>query len=416
MVIYREPDPSNNRERSASRKSLSPVPFGHPPPVTKTFYAGGVCKKSAGDRSARCVLPRAVSVAHWDLAQQPSRAKPGVWPQGWRYNGGDQTFRPECDMFILRQLAPNRVFLTLLLVSCTPSIEPESDTRFLSPSDPRVSGMVFVPAGPFIMGSTEQDIQALYESYGGSRALYESEFPQRIVTLDDFYIDRTEVTQTQYKIFVDDTHRPVPYVNREWASLYNWERGTFPEGMARHPVVLVSWDDANAYCDWAGKSLPSEEEWGKAGRGMGGQSYPWGNQWDRTILNSSSTLVGGDLSTIEEWTDWWRDSYNGELRARVVTTVPVGSYPSGASPHGALDMAGNVSEWTENWFDSYPDSPYPNPQFGTTYRTIRGGDWYLDRIYTRAAARLRSPPDHLVPTIGFRCVCRKEDVARVPEG
>ena len=67
----------------------------------------------------------------------------------------------------------------------------------------------------------------------------------------------------------------------------------------------------------------------------------------------------GDLSTIEEWTDWWRDSYNGELRARVVTTVPVGSYPAGASPYGALDMAGNVFEWTENWFDSYPDSPYP---------------------------------------------------------
>ncbi len=330
----------------------------------------------------------------------------------WR----DPTISLELDMSILRQLAPNILLLTLFLVSCTPNIELKTDKRFLPPDDPRVSGMVFVLAGPFLMGSTEQEIQAQFESYGGWRALYESEFPLRMVTLDDFYIDQTEVTQAQYKIFVDDTHRPLPYVDREWASLYNWENGTFPEGLAHHPVVLVSWDDANAYCEWAGKSLPTEEEWEKAARGIGGQSYPWGNQWDRTTLNSSSTLAGRELSTIEEWTDWWRDSYNGELRAKVVTTRPVGSYPAGASPYGALDMAGNVFEWTEDWFDSYPGSPYQNPQFGKTYRAIRGGDWYLDRIYTRAAARLRNPPDHMVPTIGFRCVCRKEDVVRVPRG
>ncbi len=287
---------------------------------------------------------------------------------------------------------------------------------FLPTDDPRYGSMVFVPGGPFVMGSTEQEIQAQYESYGGSRGLYESEFPTRTVTLDDFYIDRTEVTQSQYKVFVDLTRRPVPYVDQVWASLYNWQNESFPTGMADHPVVLVSWDEANAYCDWAGKSLPTEAEWEKAARGMGGQSYPWGNQWDRTLLNSSSTVAGRELSTIEEWTDWWRDSYNGELRGEVVTTMPVGSYPAGASPYGALDMAGNVFEWTEDWFDAYPGSPYQHDHFGSTYRTIRGGDWYLDRIYTRTAARLRSPPDHRVPTIGFRCVCRREDVARVPEG
>ena len=314
------------------------------------------------------------------------------------------------------QLPLNFVFLTLMLVSCSPTVEPEPDTGFLSSSDSRVSDMVFVPAGPFVMGSTEQDIQALFESYGGSRSLYESQFPQRTLTLDDFYIDRTEVTQSQYKIFVDDTRRPVPYVDREWASLYNWENETFPEGLADHPVVLVSWDEANAYCDWAGKSLPTEGEWEKAARGENGQAYPWGDQWDRTTLNSSSTIAGRELPTIEEWTDWWRNSYNGELRAKIVTTAPVGSYPSGASPYGALDMAGNVFEWTENWFDSYPGSHYQNSQFGTTYRTIRGGDWYLDRIYTRTSARLRSPPDHRVPTIGFRCVIRKEGVGPVQEG
>jgi formylglycine-generating enzyme required for sulfatase activity len=255
------------------------------------------------------------------------------------------------------------------------------------------------------MGSAEEEIRAIHASYGGARALYEAEFPRRDVYLGAFYIDKAEVTNAKYKVFIESTGRAPPVVEREWAALYNWSAGSYPDGMADHPVVLVSFDDAEAYCEWAGQSLPSEAQWEKAARGAGGKNYPWGDQWDSSKLNSAATWSDHELPTIEVWTDWWRDVYNGELRARVVTTQPVGAYPAGASPFGVLDMAGNVFEWTRDWYQPYEGSHYENPEFGEMYRVIRGGDWYLDRIYTRTSARLRSPPDHRVPNIGFRCVC-----------
>ncbi|MCI0407812.1 MAG: formylglycine-generating enzyme family protein [Acidobacteria bacterium] len=280
---------------------------------------------------------------------------------------------------------------------------------FLPQGDPRLPGMVFVPGGRFLMGSSEQEIELLHNSYGGTRAIYESEFPRRRVEVGPFYIDRTEVTQARYKDFVDATGREPPYWGREWAALYNWERGAYPEGLADHPVVLVTFEDAEAYCRWAGKSLPAEEEWEKAARGTGGRAYPWGERWDSARLNSSTSWSHRELPQIEIWTEWWRTVYHRKLRGKVVTTRPVGSYPAGASPYGALDMAGNVFEWTASWYDAYPGSPYGNSEYGQKFRVIRGGDWYLDRIYTRAAARLRNITDHRVPTIGFRCVCRPGD-------
>ncbi len=283
-----------------------------------------------------------------------------------------------------------------------------AESGFLPSDDPRVREMVFVPAGSFLLGSTEDQIDAEYQSYGGSRVLFESEYPQRTVGVDSFYIDRTEVTQQQYSAFVEATGREVPFVDRDWASLYNWKQGAYPEGLGDHPVVLVTHDDAKAYCEWAGKSLPTEAEWEKAARGTDGRRYPWGEEWDKSRLNSSTSWSEHELPTVEIWTKWWADVYKARLRGNVVTTKPVGSYLSGASPYGALDMAGNVFEWVEDWFDAYPGSAYDNPEFGSQYRVVRGGDWYLDRIYTRAAARLRSPADHKVTTIGFRCACGEE--------
>ena len=289
-----------------------------------------------------------------------------------------------------------------------PSAASVTETGFLSPDDPRVRAMVFVPAGPFFLGSTEEQIDAAHESYGGSRVLFESEYPQRTVDVASFYIDRTEVTQRQYSAFVEATGRGVPFVDRDWASPYNWRQGGYPEGLGDHPVVLVSYEDAKAYCQWAGKSIPTEAEWEKAARGTDGRRYPWGDEWEKSRLNSSTSWSEHELPTVKIWTKWWEDVYKAQLRGNVVTTKPVGSYLSGASPYGALDMAGNVFEWVEDWFEAYPGSAYENPEFGKQYRVVRGGDWYLDRIYTRAAARLRSPADHKVTTIGFRCVCRQE--------
>ena len=291
-----------------------------------------------------------------------------------------------------------------------------AESGFLPPDDPRVREMVFIPAGSFLLGSTEDQIEAEYQSYGGSRVLFESEYPQRTIGVDSFYIDRTEVTQQQYSAFVGATGREDPLVDRDWASLYNWKQGAYPEGLGDHPVVLVTYDDAKAYCQWAGKSLPTEAEWEKAARGTDGRRYPWGNEWEKSRLNSSTSWSEHELPTVEIWTKWWEEVYKAQLRGNIVTTKPVGAYLSGASPYGALDMAGNVFEWVEDWFDAYPGSSYENPEFGKQYRVVRGGDWYLDRIYTRAAARLRSPADHKVTTIGFRCVCREESAlpAEVP--
>jgi len=281
---------------------------------------------------------------------------------------------------------------------------------FLPADDPRRLSMILVRAGSFLMGSTEQEIETQHQEYGGARALYESEYPQRRLWLDDFYIDRTEVTQSQYKAFVDSTHRDAPSLDREWAALWSWKARAYPGALANHPVVLVTYDDAVSYCRWAGKFLPTEIEWEKAARGADGRSYPWGNVWDDSRLNSSSSWSDHPLSRIEIWTEWWTKDYHERLRGKQVTTLPVGSFPAGASPYGVLDMSGNVFEWTTSWYDAYSGSPYANSEFGTEYHVIRGGDWYLDPIYARAASRLRSPSDHRVPTIGFRCVCRESGV------
>jgi formylglycine-generating enzyme required for sulfatase activity len=263
--------------------------------------------------------------------------------------------------------------------------------------------MVFVPAGPFTMGSTDAEIDAVRAGYGIDRVMYEAEVPQRTLDLPAFFLDKHEVTQADYARFVAATGREAPFVEKDWAALYNWTDGRPPEGLEQHPVVLVSFADAEAYCAWAGKALPSEAQWEKAARGSDGRAYPWGSDWAPARLNSAQTWSDAPLEGNKAWLSWWESTYKNELRGRVVTTKPAGSYPEGASPYGALDMAGNVFEWTRDWYDAYPGSTYQNPEFGQQFRVIRGGDWYLDTMYARAAARLRNPPDHKVPTIGFRC-------------
>ena len=275
-------------------------------------------------------------------------------------------------------------------------------------------GMALVRAGLFVMGSSEEEIAAVRAAYGGSRDLYTPELPRHSLVLPAFWIDRTEVTQRAYRAFVAATGHAVPDEPSVWAEPYRWSGGQPPANLLDHPVTLVSFDDARAFCRWRGMDLPTEAQWEKAARGADGRTYPWGDGYDAWRVGGAQQRSEVRLDRIERWTDWWRTTYRGRMRGREVGTFPVGSFPDGASPCGALDMAGNVFEWVDATFEAYPGASGGHPDFGHGYRVVRGGDWYLDRIYQRAAARLRAPPDHRVPTIGFRCACSHQQDAHPP--
>jgi formylglycine-generating enzyme required for sulfatase activity len=217
--------------------------------------------------------------------------------------------------------------------------------------------MVYVPAGTFQMGSNWRD-----------RSANEYEKPPHLVTLDAFWIDRTEVTNAQH------AHCVAAGVCQISAFAYDARFNG-----ADYPVVGVGWQDAADYCRWVGGRLPTEAEWEYAARGPGGHIYPWGNDPpDDTLLN-----------------------YNGN----VGDTTKVGSYPKGQSWVGALDMAGNVWEWVNDWYGEYPSEPQVNPTGPTSgeYRVARGSSWDDDRNYARVAIRSRIAPDLRYIYIGFRC-------------
>ncbi len=216
--------------------------------------------------------------------------------------------------------------------------------------------LVRVPAGEFLMGSTDADTYA-----------YPEEKPQHKVTLDEYLIGKYEVTNAQYAAYTK-------------AKGLNW---SMPQGEENHPVVYVSWDDAVAFCAWATQvtgrtvKLPTEAQWEKAARGTDGRIYPWGNEApSSTLANFSQTMA------------------------------VVGTYPSGISPYGALDMAGNVWEWTADWYSKtyYASSPSSNPQGPTTgqERVVRSGGGMGIATGVRAAIRNGNGPGAHYYLNGFR--------------
>lgn len=272
--------------------------------------------------------------------------------------------------------------LSLSRIGCMPvtreiEVKGRSEDIHITMSKLDLSDMVRVPAGSFLMGSSDEEIVKVVRELGGGELgpdvkWFSAERPQHRVYLDEFYIDKYEVTNKKYKEFVDATGHPTPR---------HWENGTYPQGREDHPVVYVSWEDANAYCQWAGKRLPTEQEWEKAARGTDARIWPWGNTFDKAKCNVES----------------WEGS----------DSKPVGSYPGGASPYGAYDMAGNVWEWTDSWYDAYPGSKLRTPEFGKKLRVLRGGSWYhydsLGPIGARCASRDRADPKSISYVAGFRC-------------
>ncbi len=236
--------------------------------------------------------------------------------------------------------------------------------------------MVFVPGGDFLMGSTDAQVQdAITQCLADGNPDWvcevnmEGETPQHTVMLDAFWIDKTEVTNSQYDICV------MTGVCRK-ASCRNMEGADGP----KNPVVCVTWDDAKTYCEWAGGRLPTEEEWEKAARGTDGRLYPWGNVFDGSKVNYCDRNCGARHSDTSV-----NDGYGG--------SAPVGSYPEGASPYGALDMAGNVEEWVDDWRDSLSGMVM-----------LRGGAWHQPSWGVRTAFRSDEiiGGSHWVE--GFRCM------------
>lgn len=254
---------------------------------------------------------------------------------------------------------------------------------FFTGCDRAPEGMVRVPAGEFLMGTDEVDAEEKAMEFGIAKPWFEDEHPARQVKLPTYSIDRHETTNAQYREFVQLTGRRQPS---------DWVSGRYPAGKDQHPVVEVTWNDANAYCQWAGKRLPTEAEWEKAARGADGREYPWGNEFDRTKAN---------------------------INNQVGHTTPIGQYQEGMSPYGAHDMIGNVWEWTTDWYKPYAGNSYDSPRFGEQARVLRGNSFAglghyapedeirIKAHYSRASYRLFMSPNRSVNDAGFRCVKSK---------
>lgn len=213
------------------------------------------------------------------------------------------------------------------------------------------AGMVFIPGGTFTMGNNSSD--------------EDSEKPEHEVKVEPFYIDQYELTNEQYYEFIKATKHPTPT---------SWSDGKFPPGEDKYPVVNISWADAGIYAKWAGKRLPTEVEWEYSARGTDKRLYPWGNEFSPRNTNSKETAKN--------------------------YAVPIGSYPSGASPFGVLDLAGNVAEWTSSDYQPYPNSK-TTPQKG--FKIIRGGSFFFDKTLAMVTTRFTEKPDVTKQFLGFRC-------------
>ncbi|MBI2195177.1 MAG: formylglycine-generating enzyme family protein [Planctomycetes bacterium] len=234
-------------------------------------------------------------------------------------------------------------------------------------------GMVLVPAGNFLMGSTDEQVRQAGARYGGEY-VYAFEKPQRPVHVDAFFIDIHPVTNQQFKEFLDATgYRPLGNRYQRMWFLRHWSDGIYPPGKAEHPVTYVTWSDAKAYAEWRKKRLPTEPEWEKAARGGDGRLWPWGNDFDNEKAN------------VRIWG-----------QEHLADTTPVGSYPAGRSPFGCLDMAGNVFEWTG---DLDPEEL----KKGGEVAILKGGSWKSYDTYARCAFRQFAESAGFGPHIGFRC-------------
>jgi formylglycine-generating enzyme required for sulfatase activity len=241
--------------------------------------------------------------------------------------------------------------------------------------------MILIPAGEFVVGSSENEINEFFKlckkDEGDACKIedYQAEYPSQTVYLDDFYIDRKEVSNSDYDKFIAVSGRtPSPYKSDE-----NLNK-------ADEPVVGVTWDDASEYCKWLGKRLPTEAEWEKAARGPNGLVWGWGNEWDGSKLNHGK---GGEPGNDP--------SDNYEYLAPVDKEL-------GVSPYGVLNMFGNVAEWVEDDFAPYFENDrFTHTNYDEGFKVFRGGSYLFTAADLRAATRFADDPFTQSSVIGFRC-------------
>ena len=311
------------------------------------------------------------------------------------------------------------VVCLLLLVACDGGPDSSTENSTIDSVASMNIEQVLVPAGDFIRGSNREDDLAMRQQYGFPAPLFVDEHPQKKMHLDAFKIDTYEVSNKQFKTYILNAKRMLPYA---WMSngyaiaedqlkmldvekLRKMATDVFAvdldtremskpallaamleqqKAQDNYPVTGVNWFAAKEFCVWRQARLPSEAEWEKAARGPDGLEYPWGNEWDPKITNT------GDDG---EWDEGM---------------APIGSYPKNKSPYGAYDMSGNVWEWVADWYEPYAGSEYQTEAFGKHNRVIRGGGGgvghYAISYFFRGATRQFSEPEMESEDVGFRCV------------
>lgn len=278
--------------------------------------------------------------------------------------------------------------------------------------------MVLVPGGDFMRGSNAVDTEGLQQRYGFAAPLFLDEHPQQKIAVPGFYIDTFEVSNLQYKTFVQSTGRKpllmwtengyrytldqmqsmtVEALRTLATDVFKLDKDTRDMGKEALIAALrqqqktqdalpaggMNWMEAYAFCVWRGARLPGEAEWEKAARGTQAQEFPWGNEWNPKIVGT------GEDGRYEEG------------------IAPVGSYPQSKSPYGAQDMAGNAWEWVQDWYDAYPGSDYASKEFGKKNKVIRGGSGgvghYGISYFYRASTRQFAEPEMESDDVGLRC-------------
>ena len=240
---------------------------------------------------------------------------------------------------------------------------------------------VTIPAGWFLMGSTRVDD----DPYGLGTQYDDTELPQHRVWLDAYEINRDEVSLGELLAFFRAQNRPVAEELQKLIWHMITVHAATDDGLARWPALYVTWAEASDFCRARGRRLPTEAEWEKAARGVGGLLFPWGKR-----APTSELAVFGQYHVHE---------------IPLVQAVATGD--EGRSPYGLHHMAGNVSEWVQDWFpfDYYAITPDRNPTGPREgrYRGIRGGSWKSRPMMLRTATRSGSPPEQRAATTGFRC-------------